>query len=275
MTSWVLTLLPLGAKLRYNEGVSPRLDSSFFCTYNLSVAGKARRISQARKLLVSLARLGYTPGFVVPKGNIMWTIYALVDPRTSQIRYVGQTQNHPEIRLDGHLHKKDDNKAKRAWIDELRRLSLKPVAVVLEYVPTLREALIAETEWIRRGKESGWQLLNWGNVRVIRRKPRFVKVKAVPVITKRGTIPGSPATVNDWHKWTLDNYLPAHPELLQLDTRGRGMGIKALSEAMATENGKDAEAMKGTASEVAKRLREECRLPGGAPLGTDVSIGGS
>jgi hypothetical protein len=201
----------------------------------------------------------------------MWTIYALVDPRTSQIRYVGQTLNHPEIRLDGHLHKKDENKAKRAWIDELRRLSLKPTAVVLEYVPTLREAIIVEAEWIRRGKESGWQLLNWGNIKVIRRKPRLVKVKARPVITKRGTIPGSPATVNDWLKWTVDNYLPTHPELLQTDDRGRGMGVKALAETMAAENGKDLEAMKGTASEVAKRIREAAYLPSGAKLGVDTT----
>ena len=90
----------------------------------------------------------------------MWTVYALVDPRTSQIRYIGQTQNHPEMRLDGHLHKVDENKAKQAWFEELRYLRMKPIIVVLEYAPDLEEALEVERDWIRTGRRIGWHLLN-------------------------------------------------------------------------------------------------------------------
>lgn len=64
-----------------------------------------------------------------------------------------------------------------------------------------------------------------------------------------------PTTVEGWYEWTVKNYFPMHPELLKTDDRGRGMGVKALGEAMAAECGKDYESMKGTASEVAKRLR--------------------
>lgn len=82
-----------------------------------------------------------------------------------------------------------------------------------------------------------------------------------------------PTTVDGWYEWTLDNYLPAHLELLQTDDRGRGVGVKALAEAMAAECGKDVDAMKGTASEVAKRLRNEVRTTTGDKLGVDITGG--
>jgi hypothetical protein len=50
--------------------------------------------------------------------------------------------------------------------------------------------------------------------------------------------------------------------LLQVDAQGRGIGIRALAEAMAAHGRGDAgqyEAMKGVASEVAKRLRMNFR----------------
>jgi len=81
----------------------------------------------------------------------------------------------------------------------------------------------------------------------------------------------TPTTVEGWYEWALDNYLPTHPELLQTDDRGRGMGVKALAETMAAENGKDLDAMKGAASEVAKRIREAAYLPSGAKLGVDTT----
>ena len=82
-----------------------------------------------------------------------------------------------------------------------------------------------------------------------------------------------PTTVEGWYEWTLDTYLPTHLELLQTDDRGRGVGVKALAEAMATECGKDVDSMKGTASEVAKRLRNEVRTTTGDKLGTDITGG--
>jgi hypothetical protein len=83
----------------------------------------------------------------------------------------------------------------------------------------------------------------------------------------------TPTTVEGWYEWTLDNYLPMHLELLQTDDRGRGIGVKALAEAMGAECGKDIDAMKGTASEVAKRLRNEARTTTGDKLGVDVTGG--
>ena len=77
------------------------------------------------------------------------------------------------------------------------------------------------------------------------------------------SVNATPETVDGWYEWTLDNYLPAHPELLQVDERGRGLGVADLARAMAAENGKDWEVMKGMASGVAKRLRTEVGFVGG------------
>jgi hypothetical protein len=85
------------------------------------------------------------------------------------------------------------------------------------------------------------------------------------------TVNSAPVTLDGWYEWTLDNYFPAHLELLRTEN-GRGVGIQALADAMAAHNGKDATAMKGTASEVAKRLRTEASILGGKSLGSDPTI---
>jgi len=104
------------------------------------------------------------------------------------------------------------------------------------------------------------------------RSPEVDPPPGAPVNSPMNT---APATLDGWYEWTLDNYLGAHPELLQTDAQGRGMGVKDLATAMAAECGKDTDAMKGTASGVAKRLRNEASLPGGAPLGVDISREGA
>lgn len=92
------------------------------------------------------------------------------------------------------------------------------------------------------------------------------------------SVNGAPVTLDGWYEWTLTEYLPAHLELLTVDARGNGVGVKALAQAMAEHGRGDVgqyEAMKGTASEVAKRLRAEMRLPGGERIGVDVSQQGA
>lgn len=197
----------------------------------------------------------------------MYTIYALVDPRTSEIRYIGQTQNHPSVRLQGHLKKDDGNKRKWEWLMELRLLGMIPVAVVLDYADTLQNSLAREQYWIRKGKESGWPLLNF---RVDgRQRRRLLIPNRAENATQKLTM-----TTPEWYEWTLASYLPTHPELLQVDAQGRGVGVTALARAMAELARGDVaqvDAFKGVASEVAKRLRNELRLPGGERLGMDIS----
>lgn len=84
----------------------------------------------------------------------------------------------------------------------------------------------------------------------------------------------APANTSEWYEWTLASYLPTHPELLQVDAQGRGVGVSALARAMAELARGDAaqmEAYKGVASEIARRLRSELRLPGGERLARPVN----
>lgn len=95
-----------------------------------------------------------------------------------------------------------------------------------------------------------------------------------PTNTLANGAANTPTTTADWYEWTLASYLPTHPELLQVDAQGRGVGVTALARAMAELARGDVaqvDAFKGVASEVAKRLRNELRLPGGERLGMDIS----
>lgn len=60
-------------------------------------------------------------------------IYALIDPITEQVRYVGKTNNISD-RMKRHLGNLnvDPNKHKVNWIKKLLRQGFKPILVVLE-----------------------------------------------------------------------------------------------------------------------------------------------
>jgi len=63
-------------------------------------------------------------------------IYTLSDPRTNQIRYVGQTINSPSKRLAQHLHQEARTVGKltyvNSWIRNLKLHNFKPILNVLE-----------------------------------------------------------------------------------------------------------------------------------------------
>lgn len=91
----------------------------------------------------------------------MYTIYALVDPRTRQIRYIGQTSRHPTVRSEDHWSNEDEhNKRKRDWIQELKLLNAKPSVVALQYVNSANEANKSERYWITLGLRYNWPLVN-------------------------------------------------------------------------------------------------------------------
>lgn len=90
----------------------------------------------------------------------MHTVYALSDPRTNQIRYIGITSNHPVERLTQHMKRKGGNGPKNSWIDELRKFGEKPCVISLEYTETKQEALACEGFWISMAVRFGWPLTN-------------------------------------------------------------------------------------------------------------------
>lgn len=62
-------------------------------------------------------------------------IYALKDPRTEIIRYIGKA-NDPSKRYSNHINQcRDKNTHKRNWINNLRIEKLKPILEILEEVP--------------------------------------------------------------------------------------------------------------------------------------------
>lgn len=85
-------------------------------------------------------------------------IYALIDPRNSETRWVGQTNN-PARRLGLHLATPDKNQAKWSWITELKGQGQKPTMQILEEVED-NAANTRERWWIRELGQQGANLLN-------------------------------------------------------------------------------------------------------------------
>lgn len=89
-----------------------------------------------------------------------WYIYALVDPRTDEVRYVGWTL-HPKKRLIEHV-----SKAKRGpryghvgnWIKQLLALELRPILQILE--TNTGNWQEAEQRWIAYYRAAGARLTN-------------------------------------------------------------------------------------------------------------------
>jgi predicted GIY-YIG superfamily endonuclease len=84
-------------------------------------------------------------------------IYALKDPNTGKIRYVGQTADLRQ-RLAGHISQRS-NQAMQPWIEALRREGQRPILIVLEEVLVLN-ADDRERWWFEQLTREGERLLN-------------------------------------------------------------------------------------------------------------------
>jgi hypothetical protein len=111
-----------------------------------------------------------------------YNIYALIDPRDSLIRYIGQSRQEPKVRLHGHCSGNTNPKV-TAWIAELKLAGFKPVIVPMQQVPTLAEAVGAETYWIRFFQaQQGAKLLNYQKTT---RPPKPPKPRPSRMLTAR------------------------------------------------------------------------------------------
>lgn len=94
----------------------------------------------------------------------MACIYALIDLRTDEIRYVGKTdraRKTPKRRLYEHIYEAEHG-AKRYvynWVRQLLSLNLLPIIDVLEEAPDDNWQWY-ETWWIVYGRVVGWRLTN-------------------------------------------------------------------------------------------------------------------
>ncbi len=73
-------------------------------------------------------------------------VYALVDPRTGLVLYVGITDS-PHRRYTEHLRKSKKQANLSSWFDELRSKKLVPIFVFIDSVPS-EKSLEKELEWI-------------------------------------------------------------------------------------------------------------------------------
>lgn len=87
-------------------------------------------------------------------------IYALIDPITLHIRYVGKANNVSQ-RYRAHLNKARKHQAhKLNWINSLKKQKLKPILYVLDVVP-MEDWIFWERYWISQVKTWGFDLLNY------------------------------------------------------------------------------------------------------------------
>jgi predicted GIY-YIG superfamily endonuclease len=93
----------------------------------------------------------------------MYTVYSLIDPRTSLTHYVGITED-VFSRMRQHSRGEGNNVAKNAWIQELQREQLMFIMHSLEKVDTLEQALEREKFWIRHYLDKGEPLTNIASV---------------------------------------------------------------------------------------------------------------
>lgn len=95
----------------------------------------------------------------MPKRHFL--IYALTDPRTGEIRYIGKSSSglaRPQEHGGRHLPR--DRSRKGDWIRALQKDGLSYGVSVLEEFPSNDGVDPAEIRWIAYGRSQGWDLTN-------------------------------------------------------------------------------------------------------------------
>ena len=85
-------------------------------------------------------------------------IYALIDPRTRQIRYIGQTDDLSK-RLRQHIMDKS-NTHKTEWIKGLLAANMRPDISQLAEIEDEDNVHMIEYRWVYFGRKNGWELTN-------------------------------------------------------------------------------------------------------------------
>lgn len=85
-------------------------------------------------------------------------IYALADPITKEIRYIGKS-----IRVKGRYkdHLNDNSRTHKVnWIKSLLKKELKPLLIILEELQDMDDWQQKECFWIKVAKDKKWNLVN-------------------------------------------------------------------------------------------------------------------
>lgn len=90
----------------------------------------------------------------------MQSVYALLDPRTCDLRYIGMTQD-VAARVQKHIREAPRTHSARGnWLRDLKSNGLQPISIVLDEYATRKQASDGERYWISRAASRGIALLN-------------------------------------------------------------------------------------------------------------------
>jgi len=85
-------------------------------------------------------------------------IYALIDPDSKKIRYIGKSIR-PKQRLDNQMN--DVSGCHRShWLQQLKSQGKRPYQIILQELDDSENWQEWEISWIRHGKNAGWPLTN-------------------------------------------------------------------------------------------------------------------
>jgi hypothetical protein len=90
-------------------------------------------------------------------------VYALLDPRTERVRYIGKSTrglHRPKAHTAPSVLRLNAETYRGRWLAQLVALGLAPVVRVLEVCGTHEALSEAEIRWIARGRAEGWPLTN-------------------------------------------------------------------------------------------------------------------
>ena len=113
-------------------------------------------------------------------------IYALIDPETDKIRYIGQTVQKLNDRLKKHINAKDKSH-RTNWIKHLKNINLSPKIILLKICENKIDADNAEIYLIKSYREDGYLLVNQtdggGGSIGFKHKPESIKKLKMKVIS--------------------------------------------------------------------------------------------
>jgi hypothetical protein len=170
----------------------------------------------------------------------MHFVYELIDPRTSEVRYVGITTC-PKARIAQHLSKTDNtNEHKTAWIQELKEQELQAQIRIIETVGSKQEARKQERYWIRYYLDKNIQLTNIVHVPLLKRNVSQSNKRERELFNRlnreweRLTKVNQPLTTRrlsrlfDYYTFSLNTRFPSKGELVSLWKRKKQDEIQVM-----------------------------------------------